>query len=218
VQVTPSSESDLEDQQRMILQLNHKGVVLSVNHHAPKSMFGFPPSCLVGRPLATFINIFKEWREKFGEDESLLVLLGLRSGSNQDVVLRVGICNPMSDEEIVQAQRAEAGNIGSSTDGLGAAERPATSKLLAALQRRRRDRPAIMTLSLMHMSEEDEAKAATDAGADSAAAISIELWHAEGLSGLVEVDNQLSITRAESAAALMFGMSQRAVLHTSFRV
>eukprot|EP00775_Hariotina_reticulata_P009651 gene9651-9811_t len=218
IKVLRATESDLMAQQRMTLQLNHMGMVLSVNHNAPKSMFGFPPSCLVGRPLATFINIFKEWREKFGEDESLLVLLGLRSGANQDVVLRVGVCNPMTDEEIVQAQRAEAGEKGSSADGRSSTGGSASSALLAALQRRRKDRPAIMTMSLVQMSEEDEAKAATDAGADTAAALTIDLWRAEGLSSLVEVDSRLSITRAEPAAGLMFGMSQRAVMQTSFRM
>jgi len=32
------------------LQLNHKGVVVAVNEHASKAVFGFQPSCLVGRP------------------------------------------------------------------------------------------------------------------------------------------------------------------------
>lgn len=86
----PASEAQLLDQQRLELQLNHRGVVLAVNPGASKAMFGFAPQELVGRRLAAFVNLFGQWRGKFGEDESLLVMLGMRAEQGQDVVYRWG--------------------------------------------------------------------------------------------------------------------------------
>lgn len=89
-QVLPASEAQLLDQQRLELQLNHRGVVLAVNPGVSKAVFGFAPQELVGRPLAAFVNLFGQWRGKFGEDESLLVMLGMRAEQGQDVVYRWG--------------------------------------------------------------------------------------------------------------------------------
>jgi hypothetical protein len=95
------------DQQRLKLQLNHKGIVLSVNPGASKSVFGFNPQDLVGRPLAAFVNLFSQWRGKFGEDESLLVMLGMRAEQGLNVTYRCGVHNPFSDEELARGAGAD---------------------------------------------------------------------------------------------------------------
>eukprot|EP00775_Hariotina_reticulata_P009112 gene9112-9281_t len=209
IKVIPATEAQSLDQQRLELQLNHKGVVLSVNEHASKAIFGFEPACLLGRPLAAFINLFDAWRQKFGEDESLLVMLGLRAEQNLDVVLNVGIHNPMTDSELV-SQRA-ASNAGTTNEF-------ARSTLLATLQQRRKERPAVLALQMVHLDDDMAARAAVSGDrADSIAVLTVQLWRADGLTGLVEVDGSLSVERADPAAALLFGKSSQSILHANFQ-
>lgn len=70
-----SSESDLLDQRRLVLTLDHNGMVLSVNNAAPKTLFGFSPLDAVGSSLSTFVNVFDEWQQKGKNLADLLSLL-----------------------------------------------------------------------------------------------------------------------------------------------
>jgi hypothetical protein len=212
-QVMPASEVQMLDLQRVQLKLNHKGVVLSVNENASKSVFGFPPACLVGRPLATFINMFSEWRQMYGEDESLLVMLSQRAEQKQDVVIRVGVHNPMTDSEIINS--SSRGHQGSGEPA--ASSQTVNSVLLKTLQQRRKERPAVMTLKMIQLNDDEEARAATAAGSQTMPVLALDLWRAEGLTSLVEVDSRLVITKAEPSAGLIFGMSNQQLLLTNFR-
>lgn len=92
--------------------------------------------------------------------------------------------------------------------------------LLGALKCRHKDRPAILTMSLIRSENEaDAAAASSPAAADMAAlpVLSVSLWRAEGLTSLVEVDAKLGILRAEPSTGLVFGVSHTALLHKSFR-
>jgi hypothetical protein len=243
-QVLPASEAQLLDQQRLKLQLNHKGIVLSVNPGASKSVFGFHPQDLVGRPLAAFVNLFSQWRGKFGEDESLLVMLGMRAEQGLDVIYRCGVHSPFNDAELAHGAGAStaAGGLGStmggttgSTNLLGSMPGGGGStaagglehSLLGALKLRHKERPAVLTMSVVHASDEAEGST-TAAGAASGAAaaaldpnatavLAVSLWRAEGLTSLMEVDGKLGISRAEPAAGLMFGVAHGQLLRKSFR-
>eukprot|EP00775_Hariotina_reticulata_P003515 gene3515-3785_t len=210
IQVIPASEVQLLDQQRVELKLNHKGVVLGVNEHASKLVFGFAPTCLVGRQLSSFINMFSEWRQMYGEDESLLVMLGKRAEQKQDVVIRVGIHNPMTDSEIMNSTSGGRGEQSASSQAVN-------SVLLSTLQQRRKERPAVMTLKMIQLNDEEEARAATAAGSETMPVLALDLWRAEGLTSLVEVDSQLAIMRAEPTAGLIFGMSNQLLTQANFR-
>lgn len=96
-QVTPASESLLLNQQRLELALNHRGTVLSVNPGASKAVFGVEPSELVGKSLSSFINVFGQWKAKYGSEEGLLTKLALRVEQSHDVVVRCGLHNPFSE-------------------------------------------------------------------------------------------------------------------------
>jgi hypothetical protein len=85
------------NQQRIELNLNHRGRVLSVNGGANKSVFGVEPKELVGKPLASFINVFGQWKARFGSEEGLLTMLALRVEQNHDVVVRCGLHNPFTE-------------------------------------------------------------------------------------------------------------------------
>eukprot|EP00775_Hariotina_reticulata_P001355 gene1355-1696_t len=210
IKVIPASEVQLLDQQRVELKLNHKGVVLGVNEHASKLVFGFAPTCLVGRQLSSFINMFSEWRQMYGEDESLLVMLSKRAEQKQDVVIRVGVHNPMTDNEIMNSTSGGRGEQSASSQAVN-------SVLLSTLQQRRKERPAVMTLKMIQLNDEEEARAATAAGSETMPVLALDLWRAEGLTSLVEVDSQLAIMRAEPTAGLIFGMSNQLLTQANFR-
>eukprot|EP00883_Tetradesmus_obliquus_P002715 jgi/Sobl393_1/12921/SZX78204.1 len=231
IKVLPASEAQLLDQQRLELQLNHRGVVLAVNPGTSKAMFGFAPQELVGRRLAAFVNLFGQWRGKFGEDESLLVMLGMRAEQGQDVVYRCGVHTPFSDEELARGAGASAAGANGSTIGAaglastgGAAAASAAGSdhsLLVALKSRHKERPAVLTMSVVHASEDADgsatAAAAAAADVNETAVLSVSLWRAEGLTALVEVDGKMGIARAEPAAGLMFGVGHGQLLRKSFR-
>jgi len=165
--------------------------------------------------LESFINMFSEWRHKFGEADSLLVMLGKRAEQKQDVVIRVGVHNPMTDSEILMGSSA-AVNTGGFEDAAVGTE-SIGSTLLSTLQQRRKERSAVMTLRMIQLTDEEEARAATLEGSESIAVLAVDLWRAEGLTSLVEVDSQLAITRAEEGVGLIFGMSSQVLMHSSFK-
>jgi hypothetical protein len=234
--VLPASEGQLLDQQRLELQLNHKGIVLSVNPGASKAVFGFNPQELVGRPLAAFVNLFSQWRGKFGEDESLLVMLGMRAEQGLDVIYRCGVHTPFSDEELARGAGSTVGGGGTgSTAGVGSVPGGTTAagvgvsaagtdhSLLGALKSRHKERPAVLTMSVVHASEDAEGSstaggsAAAAADVASTAVLAVSLWRAEGLTALMEVDGKMGIARAEPAVGLIFGVAHGQLLRKSFR-
>jgi hypothetical protein len=250
--VLPASESVLLDQQRLELSLDHRGIVLAVNEAATKSIFGVEPSELVGRPLSSFINVFGQWKATFGDEESLLTSLALRVEESHGVVLRCGLHNPFSDAEVLQRYgggAADHGPAAAALDATGGSAAGVTASgggggLLGALKARFKERPAVLTLSMIHPAEDaDGANAAAAAAAAAATApgggidllssraaaasggvdadalplLRVCLWRAEALTSQVELDGKLGITRADGAAGLMFGLSSAALLHKSFK-
>jgi hypothetical protein len=116
-----------------------------------------------------------------------------------------------------------------------------SSALAAALHQRNRDRPALMSVAI-HMEEGEDGgdggEAAADGGGHAAAsskhgaaaaaaaesgqrqerpALEVVLWRADTLSSVLEVDGQLEITRADTTAGLLFGVSHRALVKRDFR-
>lgn len=208
LQVFPATASQLLDQQRVALQLNHKGVVLSINENASKAVFGFNPSDLVGRPLGSFCNLFHDWKERFGSDESLLILLGMRAQRNMDVIYRAGVHSPLTDIELNSTKAAAEGQ------GMS---------LLNALRAQHREQPAILDIKMSETAQ--DAILALGSGSGKAAGIDAEttpvltltLWRAEGLASVVEVDHKLGVVSAESTTGLMFGIPATALLRKNLK-
>jgi hypothetical protein len=81
---------------------------------APKALYGFEPTELVGQPLAAVVDVFGRWRHQFGEDDSLLALLaaqamddaadaGINAGKAGCASWRVGVHLPVKgDTEIAE--------------------------------------------------------------------------------------------------------------------
>lgn len=90
---------------RLILNINSRGTVLSVNNGAPKALFGFNPSDVIGRPIAAFVNVFGQWRRQFGGEESLLALLANRASDKGETAWRVGVHLPVADADIGTTQQ-----------------------------------------------------------------------------------------------------------------
>lgn len=85
---------------------------------ATKRLYGFDPSDIVGRPLASVIDAFGYWRHQFGEDQSLLTLLALQAmqsgkgdmhGSHQvaGASWRVGVHMPVKADGDISAHAAQ---------------------------------------------------------------------------------------------------------------
>jgi hypothetical protein len=176
-QVQPATELQLLNQQRLELTLNHKGCVLGVNEGANRSIFGVDPADLLGRSVASFINVFGQWRAKFGSEDGLLTMLAMQVMQNHEVTVRVGLHTPFSDAEITQrygtcsgggaghdtsaTAAAAAAMGGGSGDGGQRSSMPsgngsaAGNMLLTALKSRTKERAAVMTLFMVHASEEE---------------------------------------------------------------
>lgn len=103
--------------------------MLVVAAGAPKALYGFEPSELIGRPLAATIDVFGRWRHQFGGDESLLGVLAAQAleeaqgdslgaggkASAAGCAWRVGVHLPVkSDDAIVQHAAAIADGHGHS--------------------------------------------------------------------------------------------------------
>lgn len=231
IKVVPASAAQAADHQRLELSLNHRGVVLAVNAGASKALFGLQPSELVGLRLSAFVNLFGAWRARFGEEDSLLASLALRCEQGQDVVLRCGLHNPFSEAEIAQhyasgsgAPRGAAMAATASSAGLSGLAASTTASaaggggLLGALKSRFEERPAVMTLTLLHDADGGGGGLdAASADAEGVPLLKLCLWRADALSGQLELDGKLGITRADASVGLMFGVSGGALLHKSYK-
>lgn len=174
--VSRASEAQRQDQQRLLLTLNHAGTVLSARDATPRALFGFSPGELVGRPLAAVVDVFGLWRRQHGEDGSLLALLAETAASGGGVgapvegsgavgastlaqsghTWRVGVHLPVpQDGDIVlhAAQLAAGAGLESSGADAGHASQ-AGSNLLYALQARHRLRAARMSLTVLEVDED----------------------------------------------------------------
>jgi hypothetical protein len=62
-QVTKATKEEFQDEQRLRLIVNFKGTVISASSSTSKTLFGLDPAAdLVGKPLASFITQFEQFR------------------------------------------------------------------------------------------------------------------------------------------------------------
>lgn len=86
------------------------------------------------------------------------------------------------------------------------------STLLDALTARK-TRPAVMHVT--SLLKEDEVHNIKDGG-EGLAVLEIELWRADALTSVMELDRKLAIERADPAAGLIFGVPYKQLLRKSF--
>ncbi|KAI8474715.1 MAG: hypothetical protein J3K34DRAFT_518018 [Monoraphidium minutum] len=218
VRVTPSSDAECLDRQRLVLGVGESGAVLSVNPGAAKALFGFQPQMLVGRHLSSFLTVFRDYKAQAGGRDNgvgLLTALGMRAleGATDDA-WRVGVAVPKDGKDGATASEA------------------ASSALAVALQQRNRERPALMSIKVLDLDENDAAADGAAAAAAAAsggggvpagapaaerAAMEVTLWRAAAVAAVVEVDSRLQIKRVDAAAGLLFGVSSRSMIKKDFR-
>ena len=87
---------------------------------APKRLFNFNPADIIGRPVASIVDVFGYWRNQFGGDGSLFTLLAFDSmkealpttsnGSHRvtGTSWRVGVHVPVKRDEDIASAAAEA--------------------------------------------------------------------------------------------------------------
>uniref|UniRef100_A0A383VUJ6 PAS domain-containing protein n=1 Tax=Tetradesmus obliquus TaxID=3088 RepID=A0A383VUJ6_TETOB len=188
VQVTKATEATRLDQRRLLLSVNHKGTILQVNAGAPKALYGFEPSELVGKPLAATVDIFGVWRHRFEEDGSLLALLAAQA-----------------------MEETGAGSSGRSNAG------SASWRVGVHLPKRDRLRAACMQIELATADEDLSQQLLEDAAAaETVPVLQVSLYRADALSSVVELDKHLTIAHADDAAGLMFGINHKHMLKKSF--
>lgn len=80
MQVSKATEEQRINQQRLLLSVNHKGIILATNADASKAVFGFDAAAMLpGQPLSACIDVFASWRDRFGDEASLLQMLAAQA-------------------------------------------------------------------------------------------------------------------------------------------
>lgn len=90
-----------------------------VHAGVPKRLFNFNPADVIGRPVASIVDVFGYWRNQFGSDASLYTLLAVKSmqdalpatnNSSHRAIgtsWRVGVHIPVKRDEDIAAEAAE---------------------------------------------------------------------------------------------------------------
>ncbi len=68
VKVAKASSEDAHSQLMLELVLTPEGVVQEVVPSATAALFGFKSEVLVGKPLRCFVNVVREYCDKYGQD------------------------------------------------------------------------------------------------------------------------------------------------------
>lgn len=176
------------------------------------------PACIMGaaivrRPLEAFVNVFEQCKAQHGDTRGLLTALARHAVANPGASYRVGVKQPASAAG-TRAAAASAGDAGWS--------------LLASIQKNNKVVPALLQLSLAaevaQQGDDADACAAAAAadgsggGGDGPRAVLVaSLWRADMVASSLETNKCLTISRADEAAALLFGLPQKSLLKRDLR-
>lgn len=74
-------------------------------------------------------------------------------------------------------------------------------------------RPAIVTVEAIHSSDEAD----LDFSSENTAVLTMSLWKADAVSGVMELDQKLAIYKADQSAGLLLGLQAATLLKRSFK-
>ncbi|PNW79942.1 hypothetical protein CHLRE_08g373200v5 [Chlamydomonas reinhardtii] len=185
VKVTKVTAEEVLAEKRITLTLDFAG---RVTEAAPldSTLFNFPARELLGVGVWDFCDMFAEWCERSGDTQVQLMLLALllKEQEMPGTSLRVKINKPKSKEEQQQAE---------------------LPPLPGQQARARKPPPAVM--ACLQVELEEEAEAAETENADTAGMrVRLTLWRRDVLSGVVELDEALTLRRVSPLLGLITGV------------
>mmetsp|Transcript_27632 Transcript_27632/g.60501 ORF Transcript_27632/g.60501 Transcript_27632/m.60501 type:complete len:2143 (+) Transcript_27632:192-6620(+) len=194
--ITKPAVADLLSHQRVVLTTSADGTISSVEPESG-SLFGFPSNLLKDCSICDVIDVFGEWREATGKDDVQLLLLALLDkeveipGSSWRVKVVcpekevAGAVTRLPDINAPRGRRASIMSTGKGFDK--------TSKV------------AVLQASMVEqVGENGEHKTV----------VQIALWRRDLMTGLVEVDDQLRVHKADAVSGLIMGTPHSAMLRT----
>ncbi|KAG2423934.1 hypothetical protein HXX76_014875 [Chlamydomonas incerta] len=196
VQVEKVSMEEQLEEKRWVLKADIRGSIRSVTR-PDSELFDFAGSDLVGCSLCDTIDIFTEWRERNGDSQLQLLMLALLDKEQEmpGTSWRVRVRAPPT----VAATRLPA------VRGAAGAPKLSTGAKSACLQVELHDAA-------------ESGSAAGGAGSESgsegegATLVTVTLWRRDLLSGVVELDERLTVRRASPMAGLIVGLPSTAMM------
>ncbi|KAG2424794.1 hypothetical protein HXX76_014218 [Chlamydomonas incerta] len=205
-----SSARSLYTDRRLVLVCGLDGRIVSVDN--PEStVFGFAGAAVVGSNLADCIDVFAEWRDKAGAHQMELLLLSLldKEAEMPGTSWRVKVHSPLTQDSLPAINRkgpprSDAGRSAClQTEIIDVSDAAALSSLSAAA--------AAAAAGQRHMALTDGAAADDDDGPQNLARII--LWRRDLLCGVVELDEQLTVRRADMDTGLIVGLPPSSLGH-----
>ncbi|GIL67639.1 hypothetical protein Vafri_20979 [Volvox africanus] len=197
-------------------ELEERRLVLTVDFHGRVrgvvrpdcSVFGFPSWTLLDASLWDFVDVFEEWRQHSGQEEMQLLLLALLDKEQEmpGTSWRVRVREPARAEELEELSRtgsrhltalARRSTTGRRTENYHGAAPPAWRS--ACLQVELFDEHAAADGGPVSGDVDDD-------GDGSQARVRVVLWRRDLLSGVVELDEDLTVRKASATTGLIFGL------------
>ncbi|KXZ48850.1 hypothetical protein GPECTOR_25g435 [Gonium pectorale] len=191
VQVTKLTPDQALNDKRLVLTTDFNGRVLEVS--PPNStLFDFPAASLLGACLSDCVDLFDEWRQRSGDDEVQMLLLALLD---------------KEAEMPGTSWRVKVHAVSARGDELSPLQVQAKMSRKGAVAR-----SACLQIDLLEGTEGNGAEGRSEGDDGSASRILITLWRRDLLAGVVELDEELTIRKANPLTALITGLPVSAML------
>ncbi|GFR49782.1 hypothetical protein Agub_g11721 [Astrephomene gubernaculifera] len=195
VKVTKAGPKEFLEEKCTVITIDFSGRVVAVSSPTT-ALFGFRAACMAGASVCDFIDVFTDWRNKNGDGSLQMLLLALLDWEQRmpGASWRVGVNQPPDDGD----------HHASSVVPLPAIKGAAPAEFMHAVKTARV--MACMQVELDDSGHEgSEGKAG--GGVIEGSAIRLVLWRRDLLTGLLELDSQLNIRRADVQTGLILGVS-----------
>ncbi|KAG2441028.1 hypothetical protein HXX76_003881 [Chlamydomonas incerta] len=180
---------ELYDEKRLVVTTSFDGRVLEVSR-PDAELFDFRAADLLGHSLHDFVDVFTEWRDRNGADQMQLFIMALleKEKETPGSSWRVRVQAPPTQA----APHLPAINGTQKPPGAGA-KRPSRSACLQVEM----DESEVL---------DEDGKPVLDEFGQLAVRLRVTLWRRDLLAGVVEMDDQMVIKKANIMAGLIVGL------------
>ncbi|KAG2497251.1 hypothetical protein HYH03_004835 [Edaphochlamys debaryana] len=201
VQVEKVTQDEVFEEKRVVLTADFNGRVLNVSQ-PDSTLFDFRTADVLGSNLCDFVDIFDEWRQRNGGAQLQLLLLALLDKEQEmpSASWRVRVHAPASESapHLPAVQGAAPGGPPKGSASKSAClqvELEESGEEAAAEADKQGDGPASLSPSSIEISTR----------------IRVTLWRRDLLTGVVELDENLVIRKANPMTGLIVGMPSSAM-------